>query len=309
MKIALIGGAGFLGSALAPYLKKAKKEVIVFGRKKRPAHLSSFIKYIQSDCSDPVLLHQQLTDVEEIIDFSYTTTPKTSFDDPTSDLVSNLTRVVSLLEACRGLLYLRKFIVISSGGTVYGKTGNYSITENETTNPISPYGITKLTTEKYAHMYRELYDLPLIIVRPSNVYGKKTEIDASQNFINVSLSQTLLSETISVYGSNGTVRDYLYLSDVSEALMSVLEFGVIGKIYNVGTGIGLNNIELLAMISDIVKQDGYSVKYRTCESRAFDVPFNVLNSSLLFNDTGWKSKTSIMEGLGKTWEHLKASRK
>jgi len=306
MKIALIGGNWFLGSALVPWLKACGREIMIVGRRAKPDVMNTSLSYIQNDCRNSILLNEQLQDVEEIIDFSYTTTPKTSFDDPISDLLSNLTRAVSVFEACRVLPNLKKFIVVSSGGTVYGKRDILPIKETVSTNPISPYGITKLTIEKYAHMYQELYNFPMLIARPSNVYGPKDDFDVNQDFINVSMSQIIRSKIIDVFGENGTVRDYLYLDDLAEALLSLLQSGNIGKIYNIGTGIGTNNIELLSAISNIVNEDGYSLHKKISKSRPFDVPRNILDYSLITNDTGWQPKTTLEVGLRKTWNHIKS---
>jgi UDP-glucose 4-epimerase len=275
------------------------------GRSVRPDDFPKDIEYLQNDCSNSEVLSRNLKSVTSIIDLSYTTTPKTSFDNPLSDLISNLPRAISLFDAARTLKKLEKFVVVSSGGTVYGEVDTYPIKEHATTRPVSPYGITKLTIEKYAHLYQKNYGLPTIILRPANAYGPKKNVNDSQGFITVSFSKILSNKAISVFGEQGSIRDYIYIDDVTSAFVAALQKGVIGKTYNIGTGQGINNAELLKLISQVVSVDNFKVKHSVLESRSFDVSANVLNSNLFYRDTKWRPKVPLLQGLQITWQEMK----
>jgi UDP-glucose 4-epimerase len=300
----LIGGAGFLGSSIIIPLLKSDREVMIIGRKERPKEIDPRIIYTKCDGDNIKELADILKDAREIIDFSYTTTPQTSFEDPLSDLESNLPRAVRLFEACKQLKKLERLVIISSGGTVYGKVSKYPITELFPTLPVSPYGITKLTIEKYAYLYKVLYNLPTIVLRPANIYGERSRQNRTQGFINISMEQALRAETIHVYGKVGTIRDYVYISDFNSAIKMILDAGVVGATYNIGTGIGTNNIELLHKISLLARKHNLKITYKTLPERFFDVPSNILDSSRLTNDTGWHAKVSLDEGLEYTWNWL-----
>lgn len=307
-KTVLIGGAGFIGAALIKKILSSNRQITIVGRSQRPPFLPDNVTYIQSNCSKSDELHSILDGSSEIVDLSYTTTPKTSFENPILDIQQNLSRAVKLFEVARKLSMLEKLLVLSSGGTVYGKVDQIPITETALTTPISPYGITKLTIEKYALMYQDIYNLPIIIARPANVYGPRKKLDYSQGFIPIAFKKILCNEVIKVYGKKGGVRDYLYIDDAAEALITILNSDANTKgpsIFNIGTGIGSNNLDVLNIIQEIASKDGYEVQYENLPSRRFDVSTNILDSSLLEQKLGWKATTSLKDGLRYTWEKMK----
>lgn len=126
-----------------------------------------------------------------MIDLAYSTVPQTSFSDPMFDLQSNLPRVVALMEELKHHTKLRRFMVVSSGGTVYGHATQLPISEYAQTEPVSPYGITKLTIERYALMYHRLHDLPVVLVRPANAYGLGQQAFKGQGFIATAIGSIL----------------------------------------------------------------------------------------------------------------------
>ncbi len=300
----VIGGTGFIGNSLLPQLLTNERNVSVIGRKSRPPFLDSRVTYIKSDDEDEQELAKILANANEIIDLSYTTNPKTSFDDPVSDIVNNLPRAAALFEVCKKLEHLRKLVIISSGGAVYGDKPARPILESEETQPISPYGITKLTIEKYAYLYSKLYRLPIITLRPSNAYGPRIITNDSQGFINVALNKVRHGLNVPIFGKHGVVRDYIHVGDIASAITKTLDLGKLGSIYNVGTGIGTNNLDLLSLITKIVKSDGFECKFDIHPERSFDVKNNILDSRLLRHDTGWKPQVNLKEGIEQTWGAL-----
>lgn len=152
----IIGGTGFIGAAVIKLLISQERKITVIGRS--PFPIRSFpegVRYIAGDYGDQDFLIKVLRDVDEVINLAYSTVPKTSFENPVQDILNNLPVNVRLFEVV-STLPIRKLVLVSSGGTVYGKSRNKPITEEHPTNPISPYGITKLAIEKYALMFNEL---------------------------------------------------------------------------------------------------------------------------------------------------------
>ncbi len=184
---AIFGGSGFIGYYLLKELRTSNRKIFIYDIKP-PIDSNDLIFYNIRNISNEELL-DQLMDVNEIIDLAYTSNPKTSFDDPVSDILDNLPNTVRLLTLATKIPRLKKFIFISSGGTVYGNSNSKLTTEEHPTKPISPYGITKLAIEKYGLMFYHIDKLPFIIARPSNAYGIGQRIDTGQGFI----AQTLNS--------------------------------------------------------------------------------------------------------------------
>jgi len=300
----VIGGAGFIGSQVVLKLLERDRKVTVIGRSNTPdRNLPKRAEYISSDCSDRKYLQEVLCDADEIIDLAYSTVPKTSYDKPVRDVMENLPLAVNLFETASSL-NVKKVVLISSGGTVYGKSLKIPIDEKHPTNPISPYGISKLATEKYALMYHELKKLPIVFVRPGNAYGIGQRPFIEQGFIATAIASIQRKKEVIIYGDSGTIRDYIYVTDVAEGIVSALEKGSIGACYNIGTGIGRSNKDILNIIRTVSKSIKLEIKVRILPQRHFDVPINVLDCRKIKNDTGWKYSVSFEEGIEKTWKWL-----
>lgn len=301
----VIGGAGFIGRHVCSLLVDEDREVVVVGRKEAlQESLPEGCHYLSGNYGEIETLRAILTPGCEVIDLAYATVPKTSFEDPLYDLTCNLPSSVNLLqEASR--IGVSRILIISSGGTVYGPVKSLPINESHPTCPISPYGITKLAIDRYAMMYHLNVGLPVIIVRPGNAFGADQRIGTGQGFIAAAINAILAGREIEIYGEKGTIRDYIHVSDVGKGIKAALKMGKTGKIYNIGTGIGVSNIEIVNLLREIAKKDGCCVRTRILPARGFDVSANVLDSSLLKNDCGWSPKMGLQEGIQKMWEEFK----
>jgi UDP-glucose 4-epimerase len=108
---------------------------------------------------------------------------------------------------------------------------------------------------------------------------------------------------VEIYGPEGTIRDYIHVHDVATGILAVLQQGKEGNIYNVGTGIGSSNLDLLRLLQGLAEADGFSVRVSHLPERRFDVAANVLDSRKLFAATGWAPRISLAEGLEAMWRH------
>jgi UDP-glucose 4-epimerase len=237
-----------------------------------------------------------------VIDLAYATVPKTSYGDPIFDLRANVPGSVSLLEESRAV-GVRRLLLVSSGGTVYGSSQYLPIDESHPTTPISPYGITKLTVERYALMFHKTHNLSVIIVRPSNAYGANQRSHTGQGFLATAIDCILSRRQIEIYGESGSVRDYIHVSDLAEGIIAAINCGINGEVYNIGTGIGVSNLDVISLLRPIAEDRGYSVQISHVPSRSYDVEANILNCKKLTSVSGWKAKTSLQQGLTSMWKH------
>lgn len=298
----VVGGGGFIGSHFVRLLRtRGVRNVIVSGRGLKPRFaLPDDVPYVQGDVADPAFIGALLCRCDEVVDLAHATVPKTSFEDPVNDVLVNLPATVSLLHhasRCK----LRRVLLVSSGGTVYGNAAYLPIDESHSTNPVSPYGITKLAAEKYALLFHHLENLPVIIVRPGNPYGPNQLGNLGQGFVGAAMFATLRRKPVSLFGERGTIRDYIFVEDLAEGLWAALDHGQMGEVYNIGTGIGLDNRAVLEALDLVVRPSGYSVDVEIHPSRAFDVAANVLSSARLTYVSGWRPQTDFNTGLAKTW--------
>jgi nucleoside-diphosphate-sugar epimerase len=128
-------------------------------------------------------------------------------------ITSNVATAANWLQQI-GKTRLRKILYFSSGGTVYGVPENTLITEDQSTNPINSYGITKLTIEKYTAMYAKQFGVDYCLLRPSNVYGSGQRLHVGQGVIGVMANRALRGERLEVWGAGTHLRDYLFVDDL-----------------------------------------------------------------------------------------------
>jgi UDP-glucose 4-epimerase len=308
-KTLVIGGSGFLGTSVTRRLALGDRDVVVMGRRRKPSSpIPVGVRYLATDFETPAGLEPLLDGVDEVVHLAYSTVPKTSFEDPVFDVLSNLPGTVRLFQAA-ATSGVKKFLLVSSGGTVYGITDHLPIDEDHPTNPISPYGISKLTLEKYASMFHVTAGLPVIIVRPANAYGEEQRTQGGQGFIAAAMRAILRGQQVTVFGARGTVRDYVHVSDVASGIVAALEHGDVGATYNIGTGVGRDNLEVLTEIEQHASSAGLPILTRILPPRVYDVPANVLESRRLTAVSGWRPEVSFASGIGQVWDAVSPLRR
>ena len=306
MKICIIGGGGFIGQWVARRLLARGDSVVVMGRSQRPRGLPAEIGYVMAEYGDDQALGKVMEQTETLIHLAYATVPSTSFSDPIFDLMENVPSSVALFQqaAAAGV---KRLVLVSSGGTVYGDTESLPIREEAPTNPISPYGITKLTIERYAHMYHALMGLPVVTMRPGNAYGVRCDGSPGGGFVSAAVKSAVSGAPLHIFGDGSAVRDYIHVSDVAAGIVAGLVAGVPGETYNIGTGIGLSNADVVRLVGTVLgsKQGRIEVQYQPF--RGFDVAANVLDSSRLAAVSGWKPTVSMEAGIEEIWKSCASS--
>ena len=298
----VIGGSGFIGRHVTRLLCESGRDVTVLGRRQNnDFFLTPKIRFISGDYGDRPLLRSILKKGCEVIDLASSTVPKTSYDDPVFDLLSNLPASVGLFQEALAI-GVRRVLIVSSGGTVYGPPEELPLKETHPTRPVSPYGITKLTTDRYALMFHRNAGLPVVVVRPANAYGEEQRAGTGQGFIAAAIDAVRSGREIEIYGKEGTIRDYIHVVDVAAGILSVLDHGEDGEIYNLGTGIGTSNLDIVRMLESHAEIRNMPVRTRILSERRFDVEANILDSSKLRNRSGWSPEIPLHAGIQKMWE-------
>jgi UDP-glucose 4-epimerase len=211
---------------------------------------------------------------------------------------------LQLLQSCREHK-VKKFVFISSGGTVYGIPQRVPVTEDHPTEPICSYGITKLTIEKYLNLYHRIHGLDYVVARVSNPYGEFQNPYAKQGAIGVFLGNIVQGQPITIWGDGEVVRDYVYIKDAVKALVLAAEYDAgpdEPRVFNVGYGSGHSLNDIIAEIKKVVDMP-VEVKYTP--SRAVDVPVNVLDISRATRHLEWHPNTELARGLAQTWKWVK----
>jgi UDP-glucose 4-epimerase len=302
MKSLVLGGNGFIGVHLVKSLLTGGDAVRVYDRSpNRFGAAPEGAEYVQGEIGNHGLIREAVEGVDVVFHLVSTTLPKTSNDDPIYDVRSNLVDTLQLLEACVQA-GVRKVVFASSGGTVYGSPRTVPITEDHPTNPITSYGIVKLAAEKYLGLFHHLHGLDYAALRISNPYGPYQDPRGQQGAIAVFLHRLLMGEPITIWGDGSVVRDYLYVSDLVEALGSAARTDTGRKVLNVGSGSGASLNELVDFVAEAT---GERPEVEYLPGRALDVPANVLDVTRAGEDLGWSPRTELVEGMASAWAWIR----
>jgi UDP-glucose 4-epimerase len=302
VRVLIVGGSGFIGTHLSERLLECGHHVRIYGRSPgRLRPVPEEAECVEGDLGNHGLVREAVEDIEVVYHLASTTIPKTSNDDPIYDVRSNVIDTIQLLQACVEA-GTRKVVFSSSGGTVYGPPEAIPISEDHPTNPISSYGIVKLTIEKYLRLFHHLYGLDYAALRISNPYGPYQNPAGQQGAIGVFLHRIHAGQPVTVWGDGGVVRDYLYIADAVDALGLAASVETSNKVMNVGSGQGHSLNELLELIATVV---GVQPDIEHLPGRPLDVPVSVLDVRRAKQELGWTPSTEPAEGIARTWEWIR----
>jgi UDP-glucose 4-epimerase len=306
--ILVTGGNGFIGSHLVNQLAASKQHrVTVFDLYPRPYDtIPAGVQFIQGTLSNADLTRQTLVDqgIEVVYHLAWSTIHETALKNPAADIEHNLIPSVNLLEACLEA-GVKQFIYLSSGGTVYGIPETLPIGENHPTRPISAYGISKLTVEKYVQMYSYLHNMNYVIFRPSVPYGPYQNPRRRQGAVSVFIYHALRGEPVTIWGDGETQRDYFYVDDLTRALLSALDSPVaINAVINLG---GTDTYTLNQLVAAIEQTLKVKIQVRYESARNFDVPRLQLDIRTASELLHWQPKVPLLEGIARTAGWIKTT--
>lgn len=303
----LLGAAGFIGTNLTIELaKKTEDEITLVDRSK------AFFKPIVSmDLKNVHILEADLTvdmdfdsilkDQEVVYHLVSTTVPTTSNQHISQELVSNVIFSANLFEACIRC-GVKKVVFVSSGGTVYGKEVDCPLKEKTATNPISSYGVQKITIEKLLYLYRYMYGLDYRIIRLANPYGPYQRPNGVLGAVTTFTYKALKGDEITVYGDGSVVRDFIYIDDAIRAIMKIVNGENKHRTFNLGCGYGTSIKQVLETIE---KALGIKLNVSYLEGRKVDVPVNYLDISRYEKYYGALNPISLEDGIRKTADFMK----
>jgi UDP-glucose 4-epimerase len=299
----VLGGGGFIGRHLIEDLLAQGKEVLVYDR---PDALRSIaekfpqVKLIDGEFQNENRWISILNGVNICYHLISTSVPKSSNDDPISDVSGNLIGTLQLLDAARRNNL--RLVFASSGGTVYGAPRAELVSEEHPTNPLCSYGITKLAIEKYLLLYRELYGVRSVVLRIANPYGPGQRPDSIQGVIAVFSGRILRGHVVDIWGDGSVVRDYVFVKDVVSAMRAASSYGGRRTVFNIGSGRGFSVSEIL---SSIESASGKVAEVIHHPPRGFDVQKSVLDISNARAELGWEPRVSLCDGIAQTLAWMK----
>lgn len=217
-----------------------------------------------------------------------------SMNEPLNDAQTNIVGTLNLLEASRNS-NISKFIYISSAA-VYGDTIYDPIDELHPQNPMSPYGVSKLSGEKYCLMYHEAFDLPSCCIRPFNIYSPRQKPENSYSgVISKFIEKAKMHASPSIFGDGLQTRDFISVHDIVDIiLLSMKNKRANGHVFNAGTGESITIKDLANIINGVFNSQA-DIKYMP--EREGDIKNSCADISKARNILGFKPKVSLEEGI------------
>ena len=307
-KVVVTGGLGFIGSNLIKLLNKNKFFVINIdkisyssNKNNIPNNIKNY-KFYKENINNKYFILKILKKYNPSLIFNLAaeTHVDKSIDGPKSFINSNILGVFNLLEAIR--IYNKKLKLINvSTDEVYGDINKLSSKENDAYNPSSPYSASKASGDLLIKSYIRTYNLPAVITNCCNNYGPN---QYPEKLIPTIIYKIIRNETIPIYGNGKNVREWIHVNDHCEALIKIAINGKIGESYNIGSGVKMQNIELMNKIISIFKKINTNQKNKINFHFVKDRPGHdfrySLNSSKLKTELKWKCKINFNEGLKDT---------
>ena len=304
MKIALIGGAGFIGTNLAIHLSKTDEVTVIDRDEKFFSTLKSLnlpIRYKVASFDTNSDFDNQVEGQDVVYHLASTVIPGNSNYDIGAELNANVIVTCHLLDACvrQGI---KKVAFISSGGAIYGKKGTCPIQEDMVTYPISSYGVQKLAIEKLLYLYRYQKDLDYRIIRLANPYGPYQRPNGKLGVVTTFIYKALTSGRLEVYGDGTVVRDFIYIEDAIRGILKIVNGENDIRVFNLGSGKGTSVNQVIEAIRKTIRSD-LAVEY--IAGRTTDVPVNYLDISRYEGIYGKLDPVSLEDGIKKTAEFMK----
>ena len=307
--VVVTGGLGFIGSNLINILSKKKYFIINIDKVTYASNFKNILsninnyKFYQRDINDQNFIRIILKKYNPSLIFNVAaeTHVDRSIDDPKQFIESNICGVFNLLEAVRKFKKKIKLIHVSTD-EVYGDIiKNKSSKESDPYNPSSPYSASKASSDLLIKSYVRTYKIPAIITNCCNNYGPN---QYPEKLIPTIIYKIINQKPIPIYGNGKNIREWIYVEDHCNALIEISEKGILGENYNIGSGIGLNNIEITKKIISCFKEIDINLankaKFIFVKDRpGHDLRYS-LNSSKIKNNLKWDCKYKFDEGIKKT---------
>jgi CDP-paratose 2-epimerase len=333
-KVLVAGGAGFIGINLVMQLLKEEYEVIVIdnlSRKGTDKNLSLILneknmKFYKIDIGDLEKI-EEVFDKEKSFDAVFHLAGQvavtTSVMDPRNDFEVNALGSFNILEQCR-LKSPESKLIYASTNKVYGDLSSLNISEGDRRYILSgnlkdidedqnldfhsPYGCSKGCADQYFRDYARIYGLNTLILRQSCIYGTNQYGIEDQGWVAWFAICGILGRPITIYGNGKQVRDVLFIDDLVELYLRMLDddINLNGQIFNIGGGYK-NSISLIELLELLKSEFGITTKINYSEIRPGDQPYYVSNIGKVTDFCDWRPKTDVKDGLSKMINWIKSN--
>jgi nucleoside-diphosphate-sugar epimerase len=310
MKLLVTGGLGFIGSNFIEYMMKNYPEIQIINVDKcdycaRIDNVDGNLPQytlVLADITDKQIMKEvfRLYEPTHVVHFAAQSFVDLSFEQSFQFTRDNVLGTHVLLETVRNYGRIQKFIHVSTD-EVYGEVdGHVTCDESAALNPMNPYAASKAAAELYVKAYTKCYNLPCIITRGNNVFGPK---QYPEKVVPIFIDQILEGRLVTIHGTGEMRRNFIHVSDVCRAVDVLLQKGVVGETYNIGTKFEYSILEMYKMLADI---SGVFTQTKCVpDPRPHNDSRYCIDSSKL-NALGWKEDQDFETKLKETFEWYKS---
>ncbi|MES0488505.1 MAG: NAD-dependent epimerase/dehydratase family protein [Leptospirales bacterium] len=307
MNILVTGGAGFIGSHIVDYLVEDGHKVAVLdnlsaGMEK---NVNSAAMFFKADINDVSFVNKVFSDWKPDIVYHMAAQidVRISMNDPVFDADQNILGSLRLLECCKKHK-VKKVIFASTGGAIYGEQEYYPANENHPVNPVSPYGIAKLTVEKYLYYYKVQYGLSYVSLRYANVYGPRQNSKGEAGVVAIFAQKLLNKEPAVINGDGKQTRDFVFVHDIAKYNRLAIQHDIEG-IFNIGTGVETTVNEIY---TEIAAAAGIDTPPQHAKAIPGEQERSSINGDRAVVRFGVKPEVSVSEGIENTVQWFKLNR-
>jgi dTDP-glucose 4,6-dehydratase len=300
--ILVTGGAGFIGSNFIHYMLKHYSSCRIINLDKltyagNPDNLKDIendprYEFIHGDIRDRELVRELFKGVQGVVHFAAETHVDRSILDAGEFVLTDVHGSFVLLDALKNSDV--NFFIHVSTDEVYGSREKGYFKEEDPLCPSSPYAASKAGADRLAYAYWVTYGLPVIIIRPSNNFGR---YQYPEKFIPLFVTNALEGKTLPLYGKGTNVRDWLYVEDNCRAIDLVIRRGKLGDVYNIGANNEVQNIAIAERIVDLLRKPRSLIKFvpdRLGHDRRYALDCRKIRA------LGWQPETKFDEALAST---------
>ncbi|WP_119069681.1 NAD-dependent epimerase/dehydratase family protein [Rubrobacter indicoceani] len=304
MRVLVTGGAGFIGSHVAEGLVSAGHRVAVVddlshGRRENlPEGVEFYKEDIRGGCAGIIDEFRP----EAVAHLAAQMDVRRSVAEPDFDAEVNVVGMVRLLQNC-ALGGVQKFVFSSTGGAIYGEQDEFPATEAHREYPISPYGVSKLSGERYLHYFKAQHGLDYVALRYANVYGPRQDPHGEAGVVAIFCGRLASGETSTINGKGEQTRDYVYGPDVAKANLLALENNVESGAYNIGTGLETSVNRLYRLLRE---GSGKDLPPEHGPGKPGEQLRSCIDPTLAAEKLGWRPETDLRTGLRETLRYFGA---